>query len=213
MSKQDPILIAAPPRSGTTMLAGLLYHHGIWVGQARTTMYPGTNSNFGSENADIKRIMKHQVTKAGYKNWKPPFPDPMIKNLKEVKRQIGSFVPKDVNWLVKTSWCLLYWKFWREAYPGARWVFPIRDPLKIIDSMNRHPGMKSHPDEEKRQYIDHLFSMISEVIYSGADYAFVDIEKVADRDSEEIDKLFMFLKMVPDYEVINDWVKPEMLKR
>ena len=58
MIRQDPILIAAPPRSGTTMLAGLLYYHGMWVGRSRTTMYPGTNSEFGSENIDIKNIMK-----------------------------------------------------------------------------------------------------------------------------------------------------------
>ena len=56
MIRRDPILIAAPPRSGTTMLAGLFYKHGVWVGRTCTTMYPETNSDFGSENIDISKI-------------------------------------------------------------------------------------------------------------------------------------------------------------
>ena len=60
MINQKPILIAGCPRSGTTMLAGLLHYHGVWVGRSRTTMYPGSNSNFGSENLDIKEIMKQE---------------------------------------------------------------------------------------------------------------------------------------------------------
>jgi len=213
MIRRDPILIAAPPRCGTTMLAGLLHYHGVWVGRSRTTMYPGTNSNFGSENTDIKRIMKHMASNAGYRNWKLPFPDPMGKNQEKIKRQIISFVPEGTSWLVKTSWCLIYWKFWRKAFPKARWVFPVRDPSKIVDSMNRHPGMKTHPEEEKWQYINHLLQFVTDIVDSGATHIFVDTEKLASRDSEEIDKLFLFLKMVPDYEVVNNWIKPEMLKR
>jgi hypothetical protein len=211
MIRQDPILIAAPPRSGTTLLAGLFHYHGVWVGRARTTQFPGTNSDFGSENLDIKNIMKREAERVKYVNWEIPFPDPRLDRI--IKSEIEEFVPEDTPWLVKTSWCLLFWKFWRGAYPNARWVFPTRDTLKIVDSMNRHPGMRKRRDGVKRQYVANLLRRASDVIDSGANYTFVDMEGLADRDPAVIGDLFRFLDITPDYTVIKNWIKPEMLKR
>jgi len=211
MIRQDPILIAAPPRSGTTLLAGLLHYHGVWVGRSRLTMYPGTNSEFGSENIDIKNIFKTAAAKIPYKNWETPFP--ALSSCRFLKKEIEAFVPEDTPWLVKTSWCLIYWRFWVTAYPNAKWVFPTRDTLKIVDSMNRHPGMRKHPDGQKHQYIANLLRAASSVIDNGVDYTFVNMEGLADREPDVIESLFEFLEIKPDYNVINDWIKPEMFKR
>jgi len=211
MIRQDPILIASPPRCGTTMLAGLLYYHGVWVGKARTTQYPGSNSNFGSENTDIKKIFQDHARSLGYAHWETPFPQ--FGSDLPFKKKIESFVPEDTTWLVKTSWCLMYWEFWVKAYPNAKWVFPTRDTLKIVDSMNRHPGMKRHKDGQKCQYIAHLLRAAGKVIDAKVNYTFVDVEGLADRDPAVIGDLFRFLEIKPDYKVIGDWIKPEMLKR
>lgn len=213
MSRQDPILIASPPRSGTTMLAGLLHYHGVWVGRSRTTMYPGTNSEFGSENLDIKAVLKDMAVEDNYKNWETPFPDPMGFDQEQSKKRIESFIPEDTPWLVKSSWCLIYWKFWATAYPNAKWLFPTRDTIKIVDSMNRHPGMKKHPDGQKKQYIAHLLRNASSVIDYEVNYNYVNIEGLADRDPQVLTDLFRFLELEPDFKVINTWLKPEMLKR
>ncbi len=199
------------------MLAGLLHPHGVWVGRSRVTMYPGTNSNFGSENIDIKNIMQQQAERVDYKNWEVPFPNPAINGTMMTeaitKDKIEKFVPQNIQWLVKASWCLVFWKFWRGAYPDARWIFPTRDTLKIVNSMNRHPGMRRHPDGVKHQYIANLLRNASDVIDSGANYTFVDVEGLADQDSKVIEGLFSFLEIEPDYEIIRNWIKPEMLKR
>ena len=217
MVRQDPILIAAPPRSGTTMLAGLFHKHGVWVGRSRTTMYPGTNSDFGSENMDIKNIMKYNAKKCEYKNWETPFPNPAINGTMMThavtKDKIERLVPDNTLWLVKTSWYLIFWKFWRDAYPEARWVFPTRDTLKIEDSMNRHPSMRKHSKGVKRQYIANLLRCAGDVIDAGGKYIFVDVEDIADKDQRMIGDLFRFLEIKPDFEIIQDWIKPEMLKR
>ena len=211
MIRQDPILITAPPRSGTTMLAGLIHYHGVWVGRSKTTRYPGTNSEFGSENIDIKNIFKTRATTHGYKNWTTPFPEfGICENLKE---KVESYVPEDTPWLVKTGWCLIFWEFWVHNYPDALWVFPTREPLKIVDSMNRHPSMRNHPDGQKHLYISHLLQKANMVIDEAVDYTFVDIEGLADRNPEVVGDLFRFLDITPNDDVINDWIKPEMLKR
>lgn len=211
MIRQDPILIAGPPRTGTTMTAGLLHYHGVWVGRSRTTMYPGTNSDFGSENRDIKKILKHYARSLGCGHWEPSFPD--FGSDLPFKKQIEHFVPEDAPWLVKTSLCLMFWEFWVVAYPKARWVFPMRDTLKIIDSMNRHPGMAKHPDKEKRQYIASLLRCYAKIQDAGAKHIFVDVEGLADRDPDVLSDLFAFLEIKPNDEVIQDWIKPNMLKR
>jgi len=211
MIRQDPILIATPPRSGTTMVAGLLHLHGVWVGRARTTRYPGTNSDFGSENIDIKNIFKKKASEVGYQNWNTPFPDFGV--CSELKDKIERFVPNDTPWLVKTSWCLIFWKFWVISYPDARWLFLTRDTLKILDSMNRHPGMRKHPDHQKHQYISHLLCKASDVIDLNPYYTFVDVEAIADCDKEEVDRVLGFVGLTPDYDIASNWLQSEMLKR
>jgi len=193
------------------MLAGLLHYHGIWVGRSRTTMYPGTNSEFGSEHIDIKNVFQKAADKIPYKNWETPFPS--LGSCKFLKKEIEAFVPEDTPWLVKTSWSLIYWRFWVEAYPNAKWIFPTRDTIKIVDSMNRHPGMRKHPDGQKHQYIAHLLRNASTVIDQEVDYTYVDMEGLADRNPRVLADLFRFLELEPDFKVINTWIKPEMLKR
>ena len=213
MIRQDPILIVAPPRSGTTMLAGLIHYHGVWVGRSRTTQFPGTNSKFGSENLDIKNVMKRMAVEVGYKNWETPFPNPVGFDQEQAKKDILSFVPDDTPWLVKTAWCSIFWEFWETAFPEARWVFPTRDTLKIVDSMNRHPSMRRHPDGVKRQFIANLLRNAGAAIDAKVNYTYVDIEGLVDKDPIVIGDLFRFLDITPDYKVINDWIKPKMLKR
>lgn len=212
MVRQDPILIAGPPRSGTTMLAGLLHYHGVWVGRGRTTMYPGTNSMFASENVDIKAVFKDMAVEMGYKNWSVPFPDPMGFDQEQAKKRIESFVPEDTPWLIKTSWNLIFCGFLFDAYPDARWVLPIREPFKIVDSMNRHPGMRSHPNKQKYRFIGELTSRANDVVESGAKYTVVDVEKLVDKHPNTIGSLFAFLGIEPNFEVITEWIKPEMFR-
>ena len=73
MNNYDPILIAGPPRSGITMMSGIFHYHGVWIGPARTTKYPKSNSSLGTENIDIKKYLKSLLD--GYKNWNTPLPD------------------------------------------------------------------------------------------------------------------------------------------
>lgn len=210
MIRQDPILIAAPPRSGTTVLAAVLHAHGIWVGKGRTTRYPGTNMNFASENTGIKTIFKETAKEMGYENWDAPIPN-LIPGSR-LKSQIEDHVEEDTPWLIKASWNLVFWQFLKKAYPKARWLFPVRDIDKIIDSMNRHPGMVKHSDAEKYAYVNALQRKRFEVITTDVKYHCFNIEKFVSKDVETIDGVFAFLGITPDWNVINNTVKCPMLK-
>lgn len=215
MVNQRPILIAAPPRSGTTMLAGLLHKHGVWVGNARKTWFKGSNSDFGSENQDIKAIMKREAGKINYKNWTVPLPNYLNQGEKEViriKEEIESFVPGNSLWLVKTSWTLVFCAFWSQAYPNTKWVFPIRSPLSILNSMNRHPRMCKRPYSMKKNFIRALKNRQREVSQGVRNFLFIDVCKIANKDTNELDKLFTYLKIPISWQTVDDWIKPKMMK-
>lgn len=213
--KYSPLLIAGPPRSGTTMLAGLLYHHGIWVGRTRTTHFSGTNpDDFGSENLDIKALMKNEAKRIGYKNWHVPLPDE-VTLARDLKQRINQIAPDDMPWLVKTSWTLVFYRFWLTAYPKARWIFPMRKPQMILDSMNRHPSMKRRPERMKVKFIKALKDRQIQVMRFLHEYEFtyLNMDKISKQDKAETERLFHFLHITIDWKKVNAWIQPRQFKR
>ncbi len=213
---QTPILIASPPRCGTVLLAGLLHYHNVWIGRARTTRYPGTNPELGVENIDIKEIMKREGTKLGYKNWSSIFPK-QPKHWNGLKEEIESFVPEDRQWLVKTSWTLVLYEFWKQAYPDALWVFPIRNEKAILDSMNRHPGMRRRSDKVMMAFIQVLQKCQLDIIYCKEDHRvkntlLVDVKKVSQKDKGEIERFFNFVNIPINWDAVNKWIEPGRMK-
>lgn len=213
--KQSPILIAGPPRSGTTMLAGLLYKHGIWVGNTRTTHFPGTNPpDFGSENLDIKELMKSEAKRIGYRNWCVPLPDEVTLS-PDLKQKIDDIAPDDMPWLIKTSWTLIFYRFWLMSYPKAKWIFPMRKPEMILDSMNRHPSMKRRPERMKNKFIKALRARQMQVMrfLREYDFTYLNMDKISKQDKAETERLFHFLKINIDWKEVNEWIKPKQFKR
>jgi len=211
MIDQSPILIAGPPRSGTVMLAGLLYYHGVWIGRSRTTHYPGTNPELGVENLDIKDIMKREGFKVNYHNWTTPFPRQVLVNGHGVRKEIETFVPEGQRWLVKTSWTLVFLEFWNEAYPNAFWILPKRSPQAILNSMNRHPGMRRHSDREMKKFISALHEYQVEVRRLVKHSLFVDVKKVSQKDQKEIKAFFDFVNISMNKAKVDDWIQPEIM--
>ena len=213
MTNQKPILIAGPPRSGTTMLAGLIGKHSVWVGRSRTTMYSGTNPEFGSENIDIKYLMKQEAKKAGYKNWTIPLPKWNI-DVNKLKDEIElNILPDKQKWLIKTSWTLIFWEFWNAAYPDAYWIFPVRPFMGILDSINRHPSMRRHPTAMKNNFVRTLHRQQKEVHSIVNNGLFVNINRIAKKDKGEIRKLFNFLNIELDWYIVEQWIDPKLFKQ
>jgi len=205
MALASPILIAGPPRCGTTMIAGLLYRHGVWVGQARLTRYPGTNSNFGSENISIKRYLKSLYPE--YRNWNTPLPD--MVNVPDFKDQIESLVNESGPWLVKTSNILMTWRLWKEAWPDAKWILPIRPLENIVDSAMRHPAMKKHGRKRISKYIIALQQrqalVASHSMSNGNTIYFLDVDKLVN-NPEEARPLIEFCGLEFDEGIVNNWI-------
>lgn len=209
MNKHQPILIAGPPRSGTTMIAGLFYHHGVWIGESRSTSYPKTNSKLGTENIQIKKYLKSLLPK-GWKNWNLPLPNVSCpKKDIHFKERILELVETDGPWLVKTSNILLTSELWRAAFPDAFWVFPKRPTGAIIQSAMNHPAMKKRGKHKIKEFVSSL-KFRQDVIFPFVDNKTkVDVNELVRFDVVAADLLSQ-AGIVPRKKVIRDWINPEM---
>lgn len=211
---QSPLIIAAPGRSGTTMLAGLLHEHGVWIGEGRVTSHPQTNSLIVSENAGIKRLLKHMAKEIGYHNHQLPLPvvDRVEERAEELLQYLHGVVPEKQPWLVKTTWTLVFGEVWKKAFPEARWLFVQRNIMDIVRSNQRHPVMRKRDVQSVYMFASALRRRqhyIAQTVLK-KNSMFVDIDRVAACDMEECERVLRFCDLAPNKEVIKKWIKPEM---
>lgn len=131
----DPILVTGPPRSGTSVVAGLLHLAGAWVGQ---TIGPHPESPKGFfENTAIKQqvfepylfglnvdlLGKRELPKNSAKRRIPKLREQVHAVLVDQEYAGGP-------WLYKNPMISIVWQAWHAAFPGARWVLVRRDPME-----------------------------------------------------------------------------------
>lgn len=146
-----PILVLGIPRSGTSLLSGILAACGAWTG---TTVTGG-----GSENPKgffENTFLREGINKPLLKNLNC---DPLgVRKLPELD-QVPIIAPlRDAiltsveqqgydgksTWLFKDAKLVLLWPAWKAAFPAARWVIVDRDREQIINSCLRTSFMKQH---------------------------------------------------------------------
>jgi len=187
----EPILIASPTRSGTTMVAWLLHIHGAWIGEAKVTKAKGSNPAVGTENVEIKTYLR---SVSGV-------PD-------DFRKRILSLVDNDGPWLVKTAQNLLKMDAWLTHFPEARWVLTNRDTEAIIESTMRHPGMTG--DREKRRKVVELHKHLQQQVAHRAKHVhWVDVDDLANAKETTGRRLVEFCGLEFDPEIFNNWIQPE----
>lgn len=216
---RNPIIIAAPPRSGTTMVAGLLKLHGAWVGRARVTNHPGSNSLIATENQDIKKLMKTLARTYKYNNWSEELPEITPEDAKVLgtwlREAIEKIVPHGEPWLVKTAWTLIFYDIWKEAFPGAKWVIVSRHIKNIVQSVKRHPKMALHKRKDVKKYIKALHKkqdqVWEEVTIKRAHYVYADA--LSSGHMGTAGSLLTFCGITFNPEITRYFIKPEMFHR
>ena len=195
MNPNPPILIAGPARCGTTMTAGLLYHHGVWIGEAKVTKAVHTNSLLGTENIHIKSYLKRI-------SGKDPTPN--------FREEILELVPDYGPWLIKTAQTLIKWKKFATHFPHARWVLPWRPTEEIVQSSMRHPAMQRHGEEKRRQIARWHQKLQKDVADSGVNCHWVNVGDLAQRNMHEASTLLRFCGLELDEKLWAAWIDPSM---
>ncbi len=159
----QPIFITGLPRSGTSMVAGLLAQAGIWVG---STIEGGPSNPKGFfEHEQIREVVIKGILRSlgcdplGVGKLPPP------DLVDEVNFNAGSgspislrnFIhqtllkdgyPEGQRWAYKEPKLSLLWRFFHASFPKATWLIVERQTESVIRScLNTHFMRQHSPDE------------------------------------------------------------------
>ncbi len=150
---ERPVFIVGLPRSGTSLVAGMLQLCGLWLG--RTVPGNAHNPKGYFENAALREgIVKTILHRLGVDPLGVhtlPSPDaafamPELKSMVfEVLRQQG--YDGMVRWGYKGNKLALIWRLWNMHFPRADWVIVQRRREDVIESCIRTQFMAQHSSE------------------------------------------------------------------
>ncbi len=194
--REAPFFVAAPPRSGTTLVAWLLHLHGVWIGRAGVTKWPVTNSSVGTENLAITAVAKRETT-------------PEV-----VRSAVLNIVPRDKSrWLYKKGILAIRWKVWSQAFPQALWVLPKRPLEDVVKSYLAHPGKAPSVDGNLERATHKLrkFAEGQKAISKNLPrHIWVDTDKLGRGDLEEAQRLIEGCGLVYNKQGCEDFIDPSI---
>ncbi len=160
----NPIFITGAPRSGKTLIAGVLDICGVFSGAT-----DGMLENIHVRDQIMARYLKQ--------NGADPKGHNPIKSVSELSMPVGwretvdNVIMRegydDGPWMLKSAKLSLTWPVWQEAYPKAKWVIVRRRTGDIVESCMKTDYMKAYSHKEGwiemvRHYEDRFVEMITE---------------------------------------------------
>jgi hypothetical protein len=148
-----PVLITGVPRSGTSLVTGLLGLCGLWLGDT----VPGGRENIRGffENKILREKLQKELLRSGgfdplgVNRLPPPEWQPAVENCREfvcaalaAQRYEGT-----QPWGFKDAKLSLTWRVWHQQFPQARWIIVRRRTDEIVASCLRTSFMQQHSSD------------------------------------------------------------------
>lgn len=161
---ERPILITGAPRSGKTLIAGVLDICKVFSGATDVML----------ENIDVREVMARYLKQQGAdpKGQNPILPALDMDVPVGWKERVDNIILQEGfdgggAWMLKSAKIALTWPVWYAAYPKARWVIVRRRTGDIVESCMKTDYMKAYDDKEGwvemvRHYEDRFVELISE---------------------------------------------------
>jgi len=213
-----PIFVTGLPRSGTSLVAGLLHACGAWVGN--TVLGDAANPRGYFEHVIVReRIVKQLLSRVhcdpmGVNPLSPLDLSLRVSNLEKVLGAVLAREDYNANmpWLYKDAKLTLVWPAFAHAFPDATWVIVKRDPQQVIDSCLRTPFMAQHGADREfwevfvAQYETRLASLAQTV----ERHVMVEPQKLVGGDYSDLKKVLslcdlQFRKAAVDEFICNDF--------
>ncbi len=136
MNNETPLIITGMHRSGTSLVAGFIHRSGIDLG---SELVGAKKSNpFGHfEDMDILEFQRSVLLREfGHQMWVPQ-PPRLGEADKARAMELVSARQNKPYWGWKEPRTSLFLDFWDELLPDARYLFIVRHPLLVLDSLSR----------------------------------------------------------------------------
>ena len=151
MNTEQPILITGIPRSGASMIAGVINLCGAFSGDV--SYHKGAY-----ENGAILRFVEESYLQTYGFDPMGQFPLPDVKLIpnywkKSIETHLIAEGYSKGPWMYKSSRLSLLWKIWHNAYPNAKWIIVRRKTPDIIQSCIKTGYMKAFKDNQVCQTV------------------------------------------------------------
>ena len=218
LEKTPPIFVLGIPRSGTSMIAGALYHCGAWIG-ATVPGGPSNPEGFFEHVMLRERVLKpmliHQGADALGVRILPGLdrltPQPELKDAVLRQLAIEKYPGGGQAWLYKDCKLSLVWPLWHEAFPTARWVIVRRPVEDIVRSCLRTTFMRQHSFDPEfwrgwvKQYEERLEALKS----SGVWWREIDSHNAVVSDMKPLQALVRDLDLQWNESAVRSFIKPQ----
>jgi hypothetical protein len=160
---KEPVFIVGMPRSGTTLIQGILCNTGEYFPMPETHFFVRATYGLPKENLskkDRKRI-QHKLLKKSRIKLDPELPEYLTTQKDIFEHVIDQFNPEGTGtFLEKTPRHVFFYSKIREHYPDAKFICMIREPKNVISSQ-----LTNSPKENKSVIrLSLLYKKISEAI-------------------------------------------------
>ncbi len=160
MKKLDsPIIVTGCPRSGTSIIAGMLGLCGAFTGKTPQPV-KGESRSMGENKriftqAVLPYLLDVEIDPTG--QWPIQYND--IPNMppeicrQQVSTALHMYKYIDGPWLYKSNVASIMWKVWNEAFPNAKWIIVRRRTGDIVSSCMSTSYMQAFKDQENIEAI------------------------------------------------------------
>lgn len=137
MDSSSPLIITGMHRSGTSLLAGFFHRSGIHLGDVLLGASP-TNPSGHFEDVEILEFHRAILQREfGHTMWAPKPPQLTSADRSEAEALVAQRMSKAGAWGWKEPRTCLFLDLWDELLPAANYLFVIRHPRLVLDSLGR----------------------------------------------------------------------------
>jgi uncharacterized protein (UPF0333 family) len=90
---------------------------------------------------------------------------------------------------------------------------PWRRVESILDSTQRHMGMRHRPENMRKKFIWALRERQAQIMPKIKQVHSVDVYNVSNNIKEDIETFLTFVGITPDQDKINGWIQPGRMKK
>jgi hypothetical protein len=212
-----PIFVTGLPRSGTSLVAGLLATCGLWLGRTP----PGDAQNIRGyfENIVLREKVQKEILRRGRydplgvqtlppRGWLPGIPD--FRALVAAALVIQNYDGRQLWGFKEPKMCLM-WRLWDQHFPGARWVF-VRRPLEqVVGSCMRTSFLRHQSSDPKfwQRFAEAYLERLADLQSSVGSCRVIDSSDIVAGRLQSIEGLVTELRLVWRPEEVRAFIAPE----
>ncbi len=200
---QEPIFIASPPRSGSSLTGLLLHYFGLWSGDTKEANEFNPKGFY--ENLEISQLLidylQENDTENLGKRYQPLILDKTDSSIREKIFDIvkSQGLKQDQPWFYKDPKIAICRNLLVDAFPNAKWIWVNRSQDRTIRSLMRTDFMDAYTTEQEWSSFLAVYGFYKLDLQLKTNVFELNIDKVMNKDQSEVDRLSEFLGIEADF--------------